>query len=361
VEYYCALSTNTAPCAASAPNAYIDGAGHLVIQAIRINSSVAPYSGSWTSARLNTGNNLRSFQYGRIESSMTLPVGAGLWPAYWALGTNIGSVSWPGSGEMDFMENVPAGGGLGPNAIASTIHGGTAYNNCYCGDKGIGKHYGFPSSNPNGADVTSFHSYGAIWSPSMIQFYVDDPTSIFFVVTASDIPPTYAWDFNHPFYLLLNLAVGGTGSWPGPPDSSTPNPALMVVDYVRGYKPSPIAGPTMNSSPISVVGNVGTSAVSFSSTSGTGRVYLSCTTTAPNALCSIKTVDSLNPYTVNFSKTSSGAATVSVTTMASMAGTAKAQNPGGRGRSAYSVTVNAYTVNSSGNPDSTLNIPVTVN
>jgi beta-glucanase (GH16 family) len=84
--------SSTSPCDPANPNAYIDGSGHLVIQALPINSSAVPYRGSWTSARLNSANNLESFPYGRIESSMSLPLGPGLWPAWWALGTNITSV-----------------------------------------------------------------------------------------------------------------------------------------------------------------------------------------------------------------------------------------------------------------------------
>ena len=438
VEYYCAPGSNTAPCVAGTPNAYIDGNGHLVIQAIKIGSSVAPYSGSWTSARLKTIN-LQNFQYGRLESSMMLPVGPGIWPAYWALGNNISSVGWPTSGEIDFMENVPSSGGLGPTAIRSTIHGGNSSSSCYCGANGIGAPYTFPSNDPNGTDVTSFHAYGAIWSPNMIQFYVDNPTNIFFVVTASDIPSTQQWDFNHPFFLLLNLAVGGTGSWPGPPDTSTPNPAVMTVDYVRWYQPSPLAGPTMTASPITLAAGAGSSTVSLTSTNGTGRVYLSCTTTAPNASCSIKSPDPLNPNTVDFSNTAGGTATVSVTTTAAAAspkaqtsgipriglpqsgfptsgqpkrllfantfalasmvlagfvlasfvvtpgsnqvlrrglggsalmlallmhpacGSGNNSSSGGGGGNGYTVTVNAFTVSSSGNPDSTLTIPVTRN
>ena len=438
VEYYCAPGSNTAPCVAGTPNAYIDGNGHLVIQAIKISSSVAPYSGSWTSARLKTIN-LQNFQYGRLESSMALPVDAGLWPAYWALGNNINSVDWPTSGEMDFMENVPSSGGLGPTAIRSTIHGGNSSGSCYCGGSGIGAPYTFPNNDPNGIDVTTFHAYGAIWSPNMIQFYVDNPTNIFFVVTASDIPSTQQWDFNHPFFLLLNLAVGGTGSWPGPPDSSTPNPAVMTVDYVRWYKPSTLAGPTMTASPITLTAGAGSGTVSLSSTSGTGRVYLSCTTTAPNASCSIKSADPLNSNTVDFSNAASGTAAVTVTTTAPAA-SPKAQTSGipsirlplsgvrtsghpnqrlfantltlasfvlagfvlagfvvmpgsnqvlrrglggsalmlglvmhpacgsgnssssrGGGGRGYAVTVNAFTVSSSGNPDSILTIPVAMN
>ena len=168
VEYYCAPSSNTAPCDSTNPNAYLDGSGHLIIQALRINSGVAPYSGSWTSARLNSSN-LQSFQYGRIESSMSLPLGPGLWPAFWALGTNISTVGWPASGEIDYMENVPLSAGLGPSTISSTLHGGLSSSDCYCGGNGLGKDYTFPSSDANGPDVTTFHTYGAIWSPYMVQ------------------------------------------------------------------------------------------------------------------------------------------------------------------------------------------------
>jgi beta-glucanase (GH16 family) len=412
VEYYCAPGSSTSPCSASSPNAYIDGNGHLVIQAIEINSSIAPYSASWTSARLNSANNLASFKYGRIESSMQLPIGPGLWPAFWALGTDIATVGWPASGETDFMENVPASSGLGPGAIRSTLHGPG-----YSGGNGLGQSYNFP----NGGQVnTAFHTYGAIWSPNMIQFYVDDPSKVFFVRTASDIPAGTAWPFNANSFLLLNLAVGGTGSWPGPPDGTTPNPAVMLVDYVRAYTPSSsVAGPAMTGPSISVAaGQVGTSVVSLNSTAGTGRVYLSCTTTAPKATCSIASMDSLNPYTVDFSNSATGTATVSVATSANTAGflgipkagfslasslagtffvfglaliptksvrrvrhgiagtgllcllmvlpscggTGGGGGGSGNGPCNYNITVNAYTVsNTSGLPDSTANITLKIN
>jgi hypothetical protein len=154
----------------------------------------------------------------------------------------------------------------------------------------------------------------------MVQFYVDDPTNIFFVRTASDLPSGMTWDFNHPFYLLLNLAVGGTGSWPGPPDSSTPSPAVMTVDYVRYYTPSAVAGPAMTGSAISVkAGSPANSTVNLTSTSGSGRAYLSCTTSAPKATCAINSGDALNQYTVDFSQSSTGTATVNVTTTSNAA------------------------------------------
>ena len=361
---------------------------------------------------------------------MKLPIGPGLWPAFWALGNNITTVSWPMSGEMDFMENVPVASGLGPSTIKSTLHGGNSSSSCYCGGNGLGQNYLIPSGDPNGPDVTTFHTYGAIWSPNMVQFYVDDPTHIFFVRTTNDVPAGQTWDFNHPFFVLLNLAVGGTGSWPGVPDNTTPSPAQMVVDYVRAYTPSTVAGPTMSGTSISVkAGAPGTSALSLNSTAGTGRVYLSCTTTAPKATCSINSSDTLNPYTVDFSNSATGSATVSVTTVANTAtaavsrqrfdrrfdqwavmiaslfgglmlvmparsrrhrgaamfgamtfgvmmllaimtscGGGSSSGGGGGGSNNgtppgnYTVTVDAYTVsNSTGNPDTTASIPMTVN
>jgi beta-glucanase (GH16 family) len=416
VEYYCAPGSSTSPCDPANPNAYIDGSGHLVIQALRINSSGVPYSGSWTSARLNSANNLESFQYGRIESSMSLPLGPGLWPAWWALGTNITSVGWPASGEIDFMENVPLSSGLGPSTISSTMHGGYASGNCYCGGNGMSKKYSFPANDPNGPDVTTFHTYGAIWSPNMVQFYVDNPANIFFVRTTDDVPAGFSWDFNHPFFLLLNLAVGGTGSWPGPPDTTTPSPAVMLVDYVRVYTAASVTAPAMTAPPISVTaGQSASSTITLNSAAGSGRVYLSCSTNAPKAACAISSADPLNQFTVDFSSASSATADVSVSTTAntsakmnsgvglagleiglfglalfwrsesgsrwlviavltclcavpSCGGSGTPASMGGSTTSngtpagSYSVTVNAYTVSNAGNaPDAVLNIPLTVN
>ena len=314
VEYYCAPGGSTPPCLPGTPNAYLDGSGHLIIKALRVGSSVAPNSGSWTSARLNTANHLASFKYGRIESSMRLPVGPGLWPAFWALGTNITTVGWPASGEIDYMENVPASSGLGPGTIKSTLHGPG-----YSGSDGLGKDYAFAAG---GRVNTAFHTYGAIWSPNMVQFYVDHPSNVFFVRTASDIPAGTAWPYNANFFLLFNLAVGGTGSWPGTPDSTTPNPALMLVDYVRAYRPSRVSAPAISATSISVTaGQVGTSTLRLNPAAGSGgRVYLSCTTTAPKAACSIASPDPLNSHTLDFSRGAAGTATVTVTTTAAASG-----------------------------------------
>jgi beta-glucanase (GH16 family) len=344
VEYYCAPGMTAGGCNPTKPNAYIDGSGHLVIQAIKLNANTAPDSGSWTSARLLT-NGTEQFQYGRAEAKMMLPVGPGIWPAFWALGSDISSAGWPNCGEIDYMENVPASAGLGPTKISSTLHGGG-----YSGEHGLSQKYTLPSG-----DVTGWHTYGAIWSPYMIQFYVDDPEKVFAVRTASDIPAGHSWAFNHPFFLLLNLAVGGVGSWPGPVDATTPSPAIMTVDYVRIYQASAISAPTLaNAAPISVkagatTGN--TSILSAGNAVGTGRVFLSCTTNALNATCQVDTNDPLNSHTLDFTKRATGTAKVTVSTSGGA-------TPAGK----YAVTVNAYTVSGNGTaPDAAASIPLTVN
>lgn len=345
VEYYCAPTSSAGGCNSAKPNAYIDGRGHLVIQAIKITSSTAPNSGSWTSARMTT-DGTEPFQYGRAEARMMLPVGPGIWPAFWALGTNISTVGWPTCGEIDYMENVPAQGGLGPTKISSTLHGSG-----YSGDKGLPKKYMFSNG-----DVTGWRTYGAIWSPNMIQFYVDDPSNAFYVITASDVPAGQGWAFNHPFFLLMNLAVGGDGSWPGPAEASTPMPAVMTVDYVRIYKATAVPRPSMGT-PASITVKAGatsgnTTTVDVGNKLGTGRVFLSCTTTAPTAACQVSTGDALNPKTLDFSNSDKGTAKITVRT-----------NSGGETAAGnYSILVNAYTVGGDGTvPDATVNVPLIVN
>lgn len=287
-------------------NAFIDGNGHLVIQAIN-------NGGTWTSARMNTLTNPPpNIQYGRIEASEKLPIGAGLWPAFWAVGSNIQTAGWPACGELDFMENVPASAGQGPTIFSATIHGPG-----YSGGNGLTQKYTFPTG-----DVTSFHTYGAIWSPYMVQFYVDDPANVFFIRTASDVPSGTQWAFNHPFVLITNLAVGGTGSWPGPPDSTTPNPAIMLVDYVRFYQATAVAPPTLgNPGMISVAAGTtsGSTIANLTAVSGSGRIYLDCSTTAPGAVCSVNTGYTLNTSVADFTSSNSATATVTVSGIATTA------------------------------------------
>lgn len=305
LEWYCGPvgdAQNATPCDPAQPNVFIDGSGHLAFQAFRINNTLV--NGSWTSSRMNTNGTL-TFQYGRLEASMQLPVGAGLWPAFWALGSNFATVQWPGCGEMDFMENVPASGGLGPTKIRSTIHGPG-----YSGANGLGQDFTFTVG-----DVTSFHIYGAIWSPNMVQFYVDTPSNAFFIRTANDVPGgSGQWVFNHSFINLTDLAVGG--NFPGNPDSTTPSPATMLVDYIHYYQAAPVTAPVLGSPP-SITVKAGASTGNSSTftpglTSGTGYTYFSCSTNAPKSSCSISTNDPLNTNVVN-SSPAGAAETVTVT------------------------------------------------
>jgi beta-glucanase (GH16 family) len=213
-------------CLPAQQSAFLNGAGQLVLRASRNRDD------SWTTARLST-RGIKDFQYGRIEARMKLPVGAGLWPAFWLMGSNFSKVGWPAAGSIDIMENVGAQNGrhgLGPSVIRSTLHGPGAY-----GQNGMWGDYSLP--NGGRVDDSGFHTYGIIWSPQVMQFYVDSPSNVYFVKQSSDLPKGTEWVFDKPFYLVLSLEVGG--DWPGSADNMTPNPAGMVIDYVRVYSLPP--------------------------------------------------------------------------------------------------------------------------
>lgn len=290
-EYYCPPTDNTPPCSTAQPNIYEDGNGNLVIAAMDT------ASGTWTSGRMKT-QGLFTTQYGRIEARMQLPTGAGLWPAFWMLGSDIVSSGWPACGELDIMENVPP---LGPATVQASVHA-TGFNT------------GNPYTLPSGQTVANgFHIYGVIWSPYLIQYYVDSPSNVFATITPS---ASGSWPFNqdannpNPFFLLLNLAVGG--SWPGPPGATTPTPAPMLVDYVRVYTPSAVPAPVISGNGFSVSpGQSGTTTLSLTGQSGTtGKVYLACSSPATETTCSI------NPNVVDFTSASTGTAALTLTTTA---------------------------------------------
>jgi beta-glucanase (GH16 family) len=194
-------------------NGALDGQGHLVITAKREGGNNCWYGPcQYTSARLNTSGKFTA-QYGHVETRMQIPRGQGMWPAFWLLGTNIGSAGWPNCGEIDVMENV----GKEPNTVHGTIHGPG-----YSGSGGIGAGY----SGPVFAD--GFHTYAVDWSPNKIVWSVDGHA--YQTRTPADLGGK-SWAFNHGFFVILNLAVGGY--WPGDPNGSTPFPAKLVVDYVH--------------------------------------------------------------------------------------------------------------------------------
>ena len=200
-------------------NASLDGAGHLVITAraeVPDSSRQCWYGGCrYTSARLLTKGRFET-AYGRIEARIRIPRGQGLWPAFWLLGANIDSVGWPASGEIDVMENI----GREPAMVHGTLHGPG-----YSGDKGVTASHSLPGA----AFADDFHVFAVEWTPGEIRWLVD--AREYRRTTPADLPPGARWVFDHPFFLLLNVAVGG--AWPGDPDASTTFPQRMVVDYIR--------------------------------------------------------------------------------------------------------------------------------
>jgi beta-glucanase (GH16 family) len=314
LEVYCGpqgYAGNSSGCPAGAITSntvYVDGNGHLVIQAI--NSG-----GTWYSTRMNT-EGLENFQYGRIEASIQLPdtTSQGLWPAFWSLGSDINTTPWPACGEVDFLEDwsTQVDGGMGPAGTKTTIH------TTVSGGSGLGAFYTFPNGQQSN---TAFHTYGTIWSANMLQFYVDDPTQPFFIQTPSNLSSGDTWPFNAQIFLLANIAVGGTLG--GTPSSSTPNPGVMTVDYVRQYNPSALVTAPAMGAPAAITVTAGattgnSSTFTPSLSADTGYVYFSCSTNAPKASCAIKTSDPLNPYVANSSSSVSPpeTVTVSVTTTA---------------------------------------------
>jgi beta-glucanase (GH16 family) len=172
---------------------------------------------SYTSARIRTLGHFAQ-TYGRFEARMQLPTGKGMWPAFWLLGNDIDAVGWPRSGEIDIMENIGD-----PTAVYSTLHGPG-----YSGKGGISAKYPLPAGE---SVTTGFHTYAVEWSPDDIKFFFDDHLIVH--RTPADLPNGAHWVYDHPFFILLNLAVGG--GWPGNPDQTTAFPQQMLVDYVRVY------------------------------------------------------------------------------------------------------------------------------
>jgi beta-glucanase (GH16 family) len=173
----------------------------------------------YTSARLKTQDRF-SQTYGKFEARIQIPRGQGLWPAFWLLGANIASVNWPACGEIDIMENV----GFEPLLVHGTMHGPG-----YSGGSGPGMSYTSPDGTPF---ADGFHVYAVEWEVGEIRWYVDG--HLYETRKASDLPAGTRWVFDHDFFILLNVAVGG--SWPGAPNDTTVFPQQMKVDYVRVYR-----------------------------------------------------------------------------------------------------------------------------
>jgi beta-glucanase (GH16 family) len=197
---------------ASRNNVHLDGEGHLVIR-------VEATAGGYTSARLKT-QGLRVAQFGRVEARIKLPVGQGIWPAFWMLGSSFNGSNWPQCGEIDVMEYK----GSQQSVVHGTVHGPK-----YSGAGGITAAYALPRGDSFAED---FHTFALQWEPGSIRLLVDG--TAFHTITPQQIPPGAPWVFDQRFFVVLNVAVGG--SFVGSPDRSTAFPQEMSVDYVR-YSP----------------------------------------------------------------------------------------------------------------------------
>lgn len=186
--------------------------GNLVITAHKESFNGASY----TSARLLTKGKFEQ-AYGRFETRMQLPWGQGLWPAFWMLGADIDSNPWPGAGEIDIMEFR----GQNPSTVLGTVHGPG-----YSAGQSIGKSY----TLKNDRFDTGFHVFGIEWGPTYVNFYVDNV--LYNQITPADVPGK--WVFDKPFFILVNVAVGG--GFVGSPNDQTVFPQTLLVDYIRVYK-----------------------------------------------------------------------------------------------------------------------------
>jgi beta-glucanase (GH16 family) len=192
--------------------------GNMVIEAVKEEFKGADgVKRRFTSGRLKT-QGLFSQTYGRFEARIQIPFGRGVWPAFWLLGEDYQSVGWPECGEIDIMENLD----IEKSRIHGSIHGPG-----YSARKSLTS--GF--TLPQGPFSDGFHVFAVDWEPQSIRFFVDD--ELYATRTPADLPAGSKWVFDHPFFIILNLAVGGNS--PASPDSATPFPQRMLVDYVRVY------------------------------------------------------------------------------------------------------------------------------
>ena len=191
-------------------NVSLDGKGNLVITALKSNT------GSYTSARVKT-QGIFSHQFGKVEARIKTPTGSGIWPAFWMLGENLTTADWPQCGEIDIMEQK----GKFSNFTYGSIHGPG-----YSGSQSITTAYELKNDRFD----NDFHIYAVEWNASKIDFFVDG--YLYKRITPADVPGQ--WVYNQPFFIIMNVAVGG--GFVGPTNEFTPFPCAMTIDYVRAYK-----------------------------------------------------------------------------------------------------------------------------
>ena len=199
---------------------YTDRTENITVQngILIITAKEESFQGSnYTSARILTKGKFEQ-KYGRFEARIRLPHGKGLWPAFWMLGADIDTNPWPACGEIDIMENA----GSKPTEISGAVHGPG-----YSGGEPILKKYNLENDRFD----TGFHIFGIEWGPEYINYYVDDV--LYNQITPEDVTGEWVFD-NGPFFIIMNVAVGGL--FDGPPNEDTIFPQTMLVDYVRVYK-----------------------------------------------------------------------------------------------------------------------------
>jgi hypothetical protein len=206
----------------SPDNLQLDGDGHLVIAAL-------PSEDGYTSARI-ASLDLMHIQYGTVVARIKMPAGQGIWPSFWMLGADYPEVGWPRSGEIDIMELVNTG-----STYHVTLHGPQVWDtgevtDYYGGGEASGKVVGV--EGPIDDLSTDYHDYWMKWRENNIVIGVDGQTLAVF--TPDDLPEGAEWKFNQPMFVVMQVSVGGT--WPGPPDETTPWPATMLVDSFQ-YTP----------------------------------------------------------------------------------------------------------------------------
>lgn len=195
-------------------NVSLDGRGNLAIVAREEEYNGQPY----TAARIKT-KDLFEFTYGRVEARIRNPIGQGIWPAFWMLGEDLDEVGWPQCGEIDIMEYR----GHEPRVLHGTIHGPG-----HAGDDAIGNRVLLEEGEGFHRD---FHVFSVEWSENNLVWRLDG--EIYHSVHRTGMPEGAEWVYDHPFFMLLNIAVGGR--WPGNPDGTTTFPQTMLVDWVRVY------------------------------------------------------------------------------------------------------------------------------
>jgi len=169
----------------------------------------------FTSSRITTKVK-KEFKYGRIEARAKLASGVGLWPAFWLLGSNISNIGWPKCGEIDILEHV----GKEPNLVYTTVHTQESHGNSINTQKTI-----FPTIQDG------FHVYAIDWTEDKIDFFVDEKLVYTY---GPELKNENSWPFNQPFYIIINLAIGG--NFGGPEVDETMFPESFIIDYVKVFQ-----------------------------------------------------------------------------------------------------------------------------